>query len=90
MNTYQKKITSIEGLIFPFEEYREGQYRFMGAVYQTLMKKDILYSTAPTGIGKTVFDNGSSPFCSNRMSAFCKVSNTSGNALVSSLPMPTY
>ncbi len=48
------KLTSIEGLNFPFEEYREGQYRFMGAVYQTLMKKDILYSTAPTGIGKTV------------------------------------
>jgi len=48
------KITSIEGLNFPFDEYREGQYTFMGAVYQTLMSKDILYSIAPTGIGKTI------------------------------------
>ncbi len=49
-----EKLKSIEGLVFPFEEYREGQYKFMGAVYQTLIKKDILYSVAPTGIGKTV------------------------------------
>ncbi|MFK5883695.1 MAG: helicase C-terminal domain-containing protein [Candidatus Izemoplasma sp.] len=48
------KITSIEGLNFPFEEYREGQYKFMGAIYQTLITNDILYSTAPTGVGKTV------------------------------------
>jgi len=44
----KNKLSSIEGLMFPFPEYREGQYRFMGAVYQTLMKKDILYSIAPT------------------------------------------
>ena len=50
----QDKLKSIEGLVFPFEEYREGQYKFMGAIYQTLVKKDILYSIAPTGIGKTV------------------------------------
>ncbi len=50
----QEKLKSIEGLNFPFEEYREGQYTFMGAVYQTLIKKDILYSIAPTGIGKTI------------------------------------
>ena len=49
-----QKLKSIEGLQFPFEEYREGQYKFMGAVYQTLIKKDILYSIAPTGIGKTI------------------------------------
>ncbi len=48
------KLKSIEGLVFPFSEYREGQYKFMGAIYQTLVKKDILYSIAPTGIGKTV------------------------------------
>ena len=54
-NTHQaEKLTSIEGLKFPFLEYREGQYKFMGAVYQTLIKNDILYSIAPTGIGKTV------------------------------------
>ncbi len=50
----EKKMKSIVGLKFPFEEYREGQYKFMGAVYQTLIKEDILYSIAPTGIGKTV------------------------------------
>lgn len=48
------KISSIEGLNFPFDEYREGQYNFMGAIYQALITKDILYSSAPTGIGKTV------------------------------------
>lgn len=50
----QEKLKSIEGLTFPFPEYREGQYKFMGAVYQTLVKEDILYSIAPTGIGKTI------------------------------------
>ncbi|MFP4286262.1 MAG: ATP-dependent DNA helicase [Candidatus Izemoplasmataceae bacterium] len=49
-----EKRKSIEGLTFPFIDYREGQYPFMGAVYQTLIKKDILYATAPTGIGKTI------------------------------------
>jgi len=50
----KNKLTSIEGLKFPFEDYREGQYKFMGAIYQTLMSNDILYSIAPTGIGKTI------------------------------------
>ncbi len=49
-----EKTTSIEGLKFPFDEYREGQYKFMGAIYQTLINSDVLYSIAPTGIGKTV------------------------------------
>jgi DNA excision repair protein ERCC-2 len=48
------KLRSIEGLTFPFDDYREGQYKFMGAIYQTLVKNDILYSIAPTGIGKTI------------------------------------
>ncbi len=49
-----EKLKSIEGINFPFEEYREGQYKFMGAVYQTLIQGDVLYSIAPTGIGKTI------------------------------------
>jgi len=54
-NEHQKnKLKSLEGLNFPFEGYREGQYKFMGAVYKTLVNKDILYSIAPTGIGKTI------------------------------------
>jgi DNA excision repair protein ERCC-2 len=48
------KMRSIEGLHFPYPEYREGQYTFMGAVYKTIMSGDILYSIAPTGIGKTI------------------------------------
>jgi len=49
-----EKERSIEGLKFPHETYREGQRPFMAATYQTLIKEDILYATAPTGIGKTV------------------------------------
>ncbi|MDC0558960.1 ATP-dependent DNA helicase [Candidatus Izimaplasma bacterium] len=50
----RNKLKSLEGLTFPFPEYREGQYKFMGAVYQTFIEKGILYSIAPTGIGKTI------------------------------------
>jgi DNA excision repair protein ERCC-2 len=55
LEEHQKsKHKSIEGLAFPFDTYREGQYTFMGAIYQALMTKEILYSIAPTGIGKTI------------------------------------
>ena len=55
LNRHQEnKLKSIEGLTFPFDDYREGQYKFMGAVYKTLINEDILYSIAPTGIGKTI------------------------------------
>ncbi len=47
------KMRSIEGLAFPFEEYREGQYHFAGAAYKTLVAEEILFATAPTGVGKT-------------------------------------
>ncbi len=50
----KNKLKSMEGLTFPFDDYREGQYKFMGAVYQTILNNDILYSIAPTGIGKTI------------------------------------
>lgn len=53
-NHQKNKLKSLEGLTFPFDEFREGQYKFMGAVYKSLIEKDILYSIAPTGIGKTV------------------------------------
>jgi len=49
-----EKEKSLIGLTFPHEGYREGQYHFMGAVYKTLMSEDIMYATAPTGIGKTI------------------------------------
>ena len=53
-NHLYNKERSIEGLVFPHEDFREGQRPFMAAIYQTLIKEDILYATAPTGIGKTV------------------------------------
>ncbi len=53
-NHQKNKLKSLEGLSFPFDDYREGQYKFMGAVYKTLITNDILYSIAPTGIGKTI------------------------------------
>ena len=48
------KEETIATVKFPFEEKREGQQKLMKAVYQTLNNSDILYSIAPTGIGKTM------------------------------------
>lgn len=45
---------SIKGLDFPFESYRAGQREFMSAVYKTILKNEILYAIAPTGVGKTI------------------------------------
>jgi DNA excision repair protein ERCC-2 len=45
---------SIEGLNFPFAQYREGQRELMGACYKTILNRDILYAIAPTGVGKTI------------------------------------
>ncbi|HHZ11861.1 MAG TPA: ATP-dependent DNA helicase, partial [Acholeplasmataceae bacterium] len=50
----ERRNRSIEGLVFPFPDYREGQRDLMGACYRTLLNKGILYAIAPTGIGKTV------------------------------------
>lgn len=47
----EKTIKTIE---FPFKTKRQGQKELMSAVYQTLNNKDILYTIAPTGIGKTM------------------------------------
>lgn len=38
---------------FPFP-YREGQRRFVGGVYQTLIQGKKLFALAPTGTGKTI------------------------------------
>lgn len=45
---------SIKGLDFPFESYRSGQKELMAACYRTILKNDILYAIAPTGVGKTI------------------------------------
>ncbi len=50
----QKKMASLETLVFPFDSYRRGQREMMSAVYQTMIEDDLLYAIAPTGIGKTM------------------------------------
>ena len=45
---------SIEGLAFPFSQYRVGQRELMGACYKTILSQDIIYAIAPTGVGKTI------------------------------------
>lgn len=50
----KERAASIETLAFPFPTYRRGQKQMMAAVYQTVKDKDILYTIAPTGIGKTM------------------------------------
>ena len=50
----EKKNISINEIKFPFENERPGQRALMEATYKTLKSEDILYSIAPTGIGKTM------------------------------------
>ena len=50
----ENRNSSILGLKFPYDHFRTNQYEFMGYCYKTLMKNDILYAVAPTGIGKTI------------------------------------
>ncbi|HPJ23488.1 MAG TPA: ATP-dependent DNA helicase [Bacillota bacterium] len=45
---------SIEGLTFPFGEYRLNQREMMAYIYKNILKQGILYLEAPTGIGKTI------------------------------------
>lgn len=45
---------SIEGLTFPFPDYRLNQRELMAHIYRNVLDKGILYATAPTGIGKTI------------------------------------
>jgi DNA excision repair protein ERCC-2 len=49
-----KRNKSIEGLNFPFNEYRAGQRELMRECYLNVINKNILYAVAPTGIGKTI------------------------------------
>ncbi len=55
LNHHEKeREKSIEGLVFPFDEYRLGQRELMAYNYKNILAGDILYAEAPTGIGKTV------------------------------------
>ncbi len=48
------KMTSINAITFPYRDMREGQREMMASAYYTLTHNDILYTIAPTGIGKTM------------------------------------
>ncbi len=39
---------------FPFEKYREGQRKLINIAYRTIKEKEMLFTQAPTGIGKTI------------------------------------
>ncbi len=45
---------SIEGLSFPFSDYRMNQREMMAYIYKNTLKKGTLFLEAPTGIGKTI------------------------------------
>jgi DNA excision repair protein ERCC-2 len=49
-----KRNESIKSLKFPFEEYRDGQRKLINISYQTIKENEILFTQAPTGIGKTI------------------------------------
>ena len=49
-----ERLSSIEGLVFPFDQYRFNQRHMMAVIYRNIIAKDIAYIEAPTGLGKTV------------------------------------
>jgi len=46
--------SSIKSIKFPFEKYREGQRKLINISYQTIKEQEMLFTQAPTGIGKTI------------------------------------
>ncbi|WP_338151893.1 helicase C-terminal domain-containing protein [Mesobacillus campisalis] len=50
----EKRDISIQAASFPFKGYRAGQKKLAGAVYKTILDKNTLFASAPTGIGKTI------------------------------------
>ncbi|KPL60723.1 ATP-dependent helicase [Rossellomorea vietnamensis] len=50
----EKKMKSVQDLIFPYPSYRKGQKKLAGAVYKTVSESKALYANAPTGTGKTI------------------------------------
>jgi len=50
----EKRNESVKTLKFPFQEFREGQRELSKYCYAVADKGGILFSEAPTGIGKTV------------------------------------
>lgn len=50
----EARLSSIEGLVFPFDKFRFNQRHMMAVIYRNIIAKDIAYIEAPTGLGKTV------------------------------------
>lgn len=48
------KSKTIKEIEFPFKEKRQGQNKLMAAVFKAMNENEILYTIAPTGIGKTM------------------------------------
>ena len=53
-NHENQRLKSIQGLNFPFENYRLNQREMMAYIYKNVLRKGKLYVEAPTGIGKTI------------------------------------
>ena len=49
-----QRLPSMKKMKFPYDRVREGQSEFVRAAYRTLSRGGCLYTTAPTGTGKTV------------------------------------
>jgi len=47
-------LSSAKDISFPFDGIRDGQSKLMKGVYRTIKDGEILFSRAPTGIGKTI------------------------------------
>ncbi|MBI9008964.1 MAG: PD-(D/E)XK nuclease family protein [Tenericutes bacterium] len=50
----EQRLKSIDGLTFPFDNFRLNQREMMAYIYKNVLRKGKLYCEAPTGIGKTV------------------------------------
>lgn len=50
----EERNESIRELNFPFETYRKGQRELAVAAFNTIKEGEVLFSQAPTGIGKTI------------------------------------
>lgn len=50
----QERNESIRNLQFPFKSYRKGQRELAVAAFNTIKEGEVLFSQAPTGIGKTI------------------------------------
>lgn len=45
---------SLKSYTFPFDNYRPGQREMAVSIYKSIINRDNLYVSAPTGIGKTI------------------------------------